>query len=636
MLTPLIKIFVPVAFFGCFQPVKAQTYQVDTVGIIEKIIEKPDTMIRYSVPASPVRKWTLLQEKPIDSLLFGKNNSRFSKELFNLLFKNEPGDSVKQRSPITNFNLAAMDGKIIRRIEFGKVDIFAPSIADTTFEPSSWFEKTVNNTHYDTRRKLLKRYLLLKPGDPLDVFIAADNERLLRELSFIMDARFVARHIPESPDSVDLILYTQDMLPVGLAVDMIKSTFAELSISHYNLLGFGHQFMATLYWNAKNTPHTGFRFSYGIENLAGTFATGKLEYTHRWDQESYKVSISKDIRATSFKNAGGIMFENTFMRKNIELLDTTLYDVNLKYTYTDLWAGHLFQLRNHTSLMSSGFFLAGRINRYENTVGPKPANDYLYMLQDKSLLLFSTGFTHQGFRKDNLIYTFGRTEDVPFGFIFDFTSGVEWWQYKTRPYLSAGAAYGNYFRNVGYLYGQVKFGTFLQNSLIEQGALKLQLRYFSNIYPYNRFKLRNFVSLTYLRGINRFEGEFTDIENKGGIPGLTSQSLRGKDKLVLNLESVIFSPFKLLGFRFAFFGSIDLGLVTSENTGIFDSRLFSGLGAGVRIRNDQLIFDTFVIRFAIYPGKPANGTAQGFIIDSMPRSRFDDFFPLKPAIVPYQ
>jgi hypothetical protein len=64
--------------------------------------------------------------------------------------------------------------------------------------------------------------------------------------------------------------------------------------------------------------------------------------------------------------------------------------------------------------------------------------------------------------------------------------------------------------------------------------------------------------------------------------------------------------------------------------------LFSGLSAGVRIRNDQLVFDTFVIKFAIYPGKPDNGTARYFVIDSMTRLRFNDFFPYKPTVVNYQ
>jgi hypothetical protein len=636
VLISYVKPVIVVVLLCGFQYLKAQTNQIDTLGIIEKIVEEQDTMVRSDVPSSLSRKWMLLQKNPFDSLLFHQNNTRFKKELYKLLMKNGSEKLTIKRSQAVYNSLSAMDGKIIRQIEFDKVDIFAPSVTDTAYEPTSWFEKTLNSTHIDTRRKILKRYILLKPGKPLDVFLASENERMIRDLSFIMDARFVAIQIPGSSDSVDLLLLTQDMLPFGLNAEMIKSTIAELGISHQNILGYGHQFMATSYWDAKNIPHLGYRLSYGIANLAGTYTALKMEYTHKWNQESYIIDISRDFRSNIFRNAGGAMFENTALRKNIELLDTTLYDINLKYTNIDLWAGRMLQVKYHSSRMSSGLFLTGRINQYANLDRPKTSDDYLYTCQDKTLLLFSTGFTHQGFKKDNLIYTFGRTEDVPFGYLFDIVSGFEWGQFKTRPYLSAGAAYGNYFRSAGYLFGQVRFGTYLHNDLMEQGAFRIQLRYFSNIHHYNRFQYRFFANFTYLLGINRSAGEFTGVENNGGISGLTSQSMRGKNKMTLNVESVVFSPFVFLGFRFAFFGGIDLGLVISENSKTVDPRLFSGLSAGVRIRNDQLVFDTFVIKFEIYPGKPADGIARNFIVDNMPRLRLNDFFPYKPAIVNYQ
>jgi hypothetical protein len=401
-------------------------------------------------------------------------------------------------------------------------------------------------------------------------------------------------------------------------------------------MGFGHQFAVTSFWDAENEPHVGYRLAYGIANVMGTFASGEAEYIHKWNQETVIVDFSRDFRSTSFRNAGGFLLESTSALRNIEMLDTTLKDVDLKYANTDFWAGRMLQLKQHGPNMRSGIFIAGRLNQYEIFKGPETDDDYLYNCQDKSLLLFSAGYTRQGFRKDNLIYTFGRTEDVPFGYLFDYTMGREWGQYKTRTYLSIGASYGAYFRNSSYLSAQIKFGTFLYQGELEQGAFRTQLRYFSPLYNHMRFQYRNFINLTYLHGINRYTGEFTSISNQGGIIGLSSPSLRGKDKLVLNLESVLFSPWALLGFRFAFFGGIDLGLVVRDELDIRDSGIFSGVSAGVRIRNDQLVFDTFVIRLGFYPASPNDSYLQNFIIDGVPRAKFTDFFPYRPALVNYQ
>jgi hypothetical protein len=622
--------------FGTNHSGFAQNNQTDTVGIIEKLTEKKDTMVRYVGWRDLPKKRSAKLDKSIDSVLFPENNTRFKKELHNLLIRGGSGDSSRRKSPTTNTSLAAMDGKIIRRIDFVKVGVFAPSISDTGYIPPTWFEKTANATHYDTRDNILKRYLLINPGDRLDVFQTAENERILRDLSFIMDARFVAMPIQGCPDSTDLILLTQDMFPIGLEAEIVKSTLATFGMSNQNILGLGHQSLVTTYWDTKNKPLVGYRLSYGTSNLFGSFVVGRLEYAHRWNQESYLVDIRRDFRTSRLKNAGGFSIEKTDIIKNIELLDTTLWNVNLKYTNTDFWVGRTLQLNSHSQWIRSGLFFTGRINWYNSLAGPVTYNDYLYSLQDKTLVLFSTGITRQGFRKDNMIYTFGRTEDVPYGYLFDIVSGYEWGQYKTRPYLAIGASYGRYFKSSGYLSGQLKFGTFMNHGSLEQGALRIQAKYFSPLYSPSRFQYRHFLNFTYLHGINRYRGEFATVENKEGIVGLTSPSMRWNDKLVFNLETVIFSPYKLLGFRFAFFGSLDLGLVASENLRMDDTRMFMGVSTGVRIRNDQLVFDNIVLKVGIYPGMPYDATAQYLIFDYLARTRFQDFFPSKPAIINYR
>ena len=616
------------------QLMQAQDIPNDTTDVIEKIVMEKDTMVGY--PADLQQKWSLPQEKPIDSILFGQQNTRFRKELYHLLIRDNSRKLANQKTPTDNSDLAAKDGKIIRRIEFKRIDIFAPSVIDTFYVSTSRLESTLNAMHNDTRLKILEKHLLLHTDDPLDVFLVAENERILRDLPFIMDARFLAKSIPGSPDSVDLLLLTQDLFPVGFQADISKSNIGSANIWNQNLLGYGHQSMVTLFWNGDNIPRVGYGLSYGIASLAGSFTAARLEYINRWDLNSLVVDVSRDFRTSSFRYAGGAVLENTTARKEIDLLDTTLLYVGLKYTNTDLWAGRMIKLRNHSSEMSSGIFLTGRLNLYKNHDGPKTSEKYLYPYQDKTLLLFSACFSRRGFKKDNLIYSFGRTEDVPYGYHLELTSGVEHGQYETRFYLSASASMGKYFTRAGYFYGQAKFGTFYNDGISEQGTLQLRLQYITRVYRYNHFQYRNFVSLNYMDGINRFEGEFASLENKGGITGLTSNSMRGNDKMVLNLESIIFSPFVFLGFHFAFFGSIDLGLISPKSALFSDSRVYSGIRVGVRIRNDQLVFNTFEINFALYPGMPADGQGEYVTAGSLARLRFNDFFPYKPMIVNYQ
>ena len=582
-------------------------------------------------------RWSILQEKPIDSLILRRKSNRFSKELHNLIFKKEPSRLENRMTPVINSNLFAYDGKIIRNIEIRSVDIFAGTVFDTAYSAISWLERTGNQLHRDTRHMIIRKNLLLDPGEPLDVFRASENEKIMRDLPYIMDARFLVRNIPGSPDSVDLVLLAQDLWPVGFSAELSDANAGNMGLWNMNMLGFGHRFTTTAFWDGGHKPLFGYQVSYGIYNLWSKFISSELEYINRWDITSYNANITRDFRSTRFKYAGAVRLENTSAIRNITLPDTVLPEVPVEYTNYDFWAGRMIQLKNPgTSYTRSGIYVTSRFFYNNYSQGPVTGEKYLYPFQDKSILLVSGGFSRQGSWRDNLIYTFGRTEDVPFGLHYGLTAGIEWGQYKTRPYIGMEASLGNYLKNRSYIYGLVQYGTFIDGGYFEQSALNIQLRMFSRLYPLNNFRFRNFISLNYLNGINRYAGEFTTLENRGGIIGLTGPSLRGSEKLVLNLESVFFSPFRLVGFRFAFFGSVDIGLIKAETTNNAEWDLFSGLGIGVRMRNDRLVFDTFELKFSLYPGQPADNTSRYINASKVQRLRLNDFLPDQPQIVNYQ
>ena len=626
----LLMVVVPVCFM--FNTSLAQV--VDTANAIELMLLHNDTLLRNPGEQRLSRMRALMQPVTKDSLALNRDNHKLSRELNNLWNKMYAKQAAA-KVPTTNTYLAAYDGKFIRKIDIRSVDMFAPVVLDTSYVSRSWFERTGNFIHTNTRRKIIERNLILHPGENLDVFLAAENERLMRDLPYIMDARFLVRSIPGQPDSVDLVLLTQDLWPVGFGVEVTSANTGNSGIWYENVLGYGHQFKATTYWDVLHAPLLGYGFSYGLPNIAGTYITSEITYVHKWNAETYIAGISREFRTTRFNYAGAAKFENTSLQKNIEMIDTTLQDVHWKYTNYDFWLGRLFSREYKRFARGPNFYLSGRVFINRNMNGPPTGEQYLYALQDKTQFLFSTGFSRQRFRRDNLIYTFGRTEDVPSGYLIGITSGVEQGAYKTRPYLAASASFGNYLKNKGYLFGQLQLGTFFNGNTTEQSLLSLQFRYFSRLKLARKFQYRNFATLTYMNGINRYSEEFTTLENGGGIEGLKSLMLRGNEKLVLNLESVWFSPFDVFGFRFAFFGFLDAGLIKSEAMRTYDSKLYSGLGFGVRIRNDQLVFDTFEIRFNFYPGKPCDSQPSVVTAGSVPRLRLNDFFPDKPAVFHY-
>ena len=191
---------------------------------------------------------------------------------------------------------------------------------------------------------------------------------------------------------------------------------------------------------------------------------------------------------------------------------------------------------------------------------------------------------------------------------------------------------GGYVGLLGYFYSSLQAEGFLYQGRSEQGLFRGDLRYISNLIDRDRWKFRQFVTFNYTRGFNRFEGEFLDIRDRNGIRGLTSNTLRGTQRLLLNLETVAFTPLDLLDFKLALFGFFDVGLVNEGNRDIFRENAQTGFGIGFRLRNDNLTFNAIEIRLAYYPNVPIGIDTVDLDLSGNPGFRFNDFFITEPQV----
>ena len=89
-------------------------------------------------------------------------------------------------------------------------------------------------------------------------------------------------------------------------------------------------------------------------------------------------------------------------------------------------------------------------------------------------------------------------------------------------------------------------------------------------------------------------------------------------------------------FRFLFFGFGDLGLIGPENRSIFSNKLYSGIGIGVRVRNENLVFKTFQIKFAFYPTVPNDILPYYINISGENYQKITNFDPAVPYIIDFK
>jgi hypothetical protein len=95
--------------------------------------------------------------------------------------------------------------------------------------------------------------------------------------------------------------------------------------------------------------------------------------------------------------------------------------------------------------------------------------------------------------------------------------------------------------------------------------LLLRGNYISNLSYLGRSRIRNFVNIDYTRGFDRYSDEYLVYRCENGFSGFRNDSIGNDQRLSLSIESVLFSPVSLYGFRFAVFGFADFAFLFGTN-----------------------------------------------------------------------
>ena len=562
----------------------------------------------------------------------------WTNRLHNVIIKAPRREAVSDTLPTQRSGQAFVPyaDKIIRNIYFRKLEPFGPNIFDTISIPLTNAEQLGNDMHVLTQDRVIQNHLLFRKGYRLDPYLLGDNEKILRELSFIEDARIFITPIEGSGDSADVLILVKDAFSIGLGGEVKDYNAGRLELFNKNLLGYGHEIHMALHWDGERRPWLGNEFFYIMNNMYGSFITSKVRFAQVFDTETFELGLDRKFFTPDIKYAGAVNFQRTKTIHNVRFSDTLEMPVPIKFDRTDFWIGRSFHLssREEYGRARANLILAGRYLNEFFFERPEVSDSIFYYYHHKNIFLFSLGFSkHKDFRS-NLVYSFGRTEDIPQGILLNITAGPEFSEFNSRWYAGFDISRGGFLSNAGYLYGKIGYGGYIEDiNLIEQGIIKARLDYFTNLFIINRYKFRNFISIDYTRGIRRLEDEILNINDASGIRGFKTDLFGGTHRLVFNYEAVAFSPYYLFGFRFVFFGFSDFGLVGSDLNSIFDNRLHTGLGLGLRIRNERLVFETIQIRFGYYPTLADEKFPLAMDVAGEKRLSPKNFFVTKPDIL---
>jgi len=586
----------------------AQSLELDTISIKE---EQSST-----------------QEYFYDSLKYKAGQKKLTQIIYDFLIS-PPRPYVDKKALALNY-YSQLEGKIISEIEIKSLDVFGPSFQDTTKKASSWIEKASNSIHTKSNLKTIQKLLLFRVGDNVDPEVIYENERIIRTLPYIKDIQILLNQDTLYTGLVKVTVLIKDRFSFGASGDVNGTSSAALKVFNQNTFGVGHEISFRFLGHLTKQPYLGVETFYKIKNIRGKFIDISTGYTNTYRNEGFTLLLNKPFISPSVKWGYGA--NAIRMYRTDRIFDTdpikTLEPMDL--SFYSAWAGRSFQIKplnpNPTQLvLSAGFYNRNYFTR------PKAAPDTNQYFSNSTFYLTGITFTQRRFVHDQLIYSYGITEDIPEGFKNEIVYGFDANEFGNRHYAHIYLSNGNLLINKkGYLFLAGGVGGYFTRNGYQQGQVQAQINFISKQIHAGRKRFRLFSHADYTLGLQRFDIENLALSRNSHIRGFSSKEVVGKQRLSLNLEYVLFLRRELYSFNMAIFGFTDIGIIGDNDQFFLTTNYYSGIGMGVRIHNENLVFKTFHLRLAFYPFHPGDINFVGFILDEQSKKQFYSFEPTAP------
>lgn len=545
---------------------------------------------------------------------------------------------VKSEAPYLEY-----EGKIIRHIILKRLG-FEKIVVDTTLNFESFISNVANKIHSNTRESVVLNNLFIRAGKPLNPYRVADNERTLRNLDFILDARIYAKPVPNSRDSVDLLVVTRDVFSLGGSISARIPSVYRISIKDINVGGWGQRIEVGQVFDHDRTPRYGYEALYQLTNIKGSFLDATAAYTKlnhgisigNENERSVYFKLSRELYQPFARWAGSIELGDNVSRNVYNEPDSIFIEYH--YSIQDYWMGYSFgfkKLPNNLRENRNRKFIAIRSvqQRFLSPIYTELIEPDRFAYRNRLAFLTELTFFRQDFYKTQYVAGFGRTEDIPYGYRISFTAGWERELGNQRLYAGSVLNYNNVLPSGTILGYQVKLGGYLNDQGVEDVLFSADFERYSKIRRIGRLIVRHRYESGYSALFNQNIKRGIDIREMNGLLGFRPDSLVGLQRVTFSNEVTVFTPLKILGFRIAPIVRIDLALIRRAAPLFKSDNLFSGFSLGILARNENLILNTIEARVYYYPRTVEQVDAFRFNITSNFRIRYPTNLVSKPATV---
>jgi outer membrane protein assembly factor BamA len=472
---------------------------------------------------------------------------------------------------------------LIRFIIIHPKNVFDPNVPGEDRWPYTW----ANFLHITTRDSVVRRALLVKPGEPADKDLLDESERLLRTLSFIKDARI--RTYPVGDGRVDVVVETHDTWTtepqINFGSEGNESHFSA-GILEENVLGYGKN---ASYFYRENPDGTSREYAYGDPQLFGSRVQLNTLIDDTPTGNQHHVNLTQPFYSLTTNWAAGLDWSHVRgLQQVVENgADTTAYDRD--HNEVDTFVGVRLN-RNPSSVHRLSLhytYFSDYFRSNANTLpGTLPINKSITGPQAQ------WNWVESRFIKETFVDKAERVEDINLGHQLQLEGGyaskVLGSNHNTVPF-SFSDQFG--FGKEGERFVLTSFGVVGRYATYEAdqtGGRVNNTLYFLNGNYYNHLPTE--FPFTFVVHGETAYAQNIDQENQlqlggdTGLRGFEVRSFTGNKSSLVNVEGRAFYPHELL--HIAYMGGaafIDAGEVQPQGLPYSFKDVHANVGVGFRV-----------------------------------------------------
>ena len=583
-----------------------------------------------------------------DSTFLLRSKKGIFKKLGDAIWIDAPQFEVQNTNSVfkNEFAFEKFKGKIINQIQISSVAYETPF--NDTMQSGKKIKRAVEEALYNsTTNKTMLRNLFFTTGDTLYPYLIADNEKFLRELAFIQDARIIASIDPADSNGVVINIQWKDIFPFGGSANLGSLQSFNAEVNHNNLLGLGDKIQINALYDLDRRPLAATGFEYIKRNLFGSFlnlTVGIDKFKPAFNsgrREEHARYIKGELPLVSPYHSftGGFEFGKYEANNNYNTLLSYQHLYKYAYGIMDGWMG---------INIGAGLRIKDNLQtRLRKFISFRAVSKRFSHLPDTAILKYNIHYSNidagliafnifkQEYYHTNYIYGFGRNEDVPEGYSFSVVSGLTQRNTRTRPYIGIDYERDYFTDQKNYTNFILKLGGYLHNGSLEDISFLSAVNYFTVLKKLSnpKWSKRNFVQISATQQLNTILNEPLYLRSEYGIPTFKNDNIQAATRVSCNIESVYYNMVKYYGFSFAPFIFINSSYIKLIGEDLQKGSIYTALGLGCRTRNENLVFGTIELKAYYYPRTISNMTPLNVSLTTGLKFRYNSQLIRRPDFV---